>query len=131
MHRAWPLLLVALIAPLPGLADPLAGVWRTQAGRDGGFGEVTITPCADRLCGTVTRTFDAAGRETRGPDLGAEILRDLRGDGGGSYPEGTITDPESGRSYRARLRLTGPDRLEVGGCIMVFCRTAGTWQRVE
>lgn len=43
---------------------------------------------------------------------------------------GRIIDPESGRGYRARLRLRG-DVLEVGGCILMICRDAGAWQRVR
>lgn len=111
-------------------ADPLTGVWRTQPGRDGGFGHVEILPCPGGLCGTVVRTFDAAGQTVAASDLGAAILSEIRPTGGGGYGQGRIINPETGRSYTARLTLRG-DRLDVGGCILMICRNAGTWQRVE
>ncbi|WP_196053554.1 DUF2147 domain-containing protein [Paracoccus lichenicola] len=127
------LLALAALAFLgqPALAaDPLAGIWRTQPGRDGGFGHVEILPCGGGLCGTVVRTFDAQGQAVQAGDLGAAILADVVATGGGSYGKGRIINPETGRSYTARLTLRG-DLLDVGGCIMMICRNAGTWQRVQ
>lgn len=121
-------LLAALAVPARA-ADPLTGVWRTQPGRDGGFGHVEIVPCGAKLCGTVARTFDAQGRANTAPDLGATILDKVAPLGDGAYGEGRIINPETGRGYTARLRLRG-DQLEVGGCVLMICRNAGTWQRV-
>ncbi|MFC3169614.1 hypothetical protein [Paracoccus fontiphilus] len=36
---------LALLASPAVAADPLAGTWRTQPGKDGGFGHVEIVPC--------------------------------------------------------------------------------------
>lgn len=123
---------LALILPAQPVhaADPLAGIWRTQPGRDGGFGHVQIQPCAGGLCGTVVRTFDARGQANAASDLGAAILSEVLPTGEGTYGKGRIINPETGRSYTARLRLRG-DQLDVGGCIMMICRNAGTWQRVQ
>ncbi|WP_295047031.1 DUF2147 domain-containing protein [uncultured Paracoccus sp.] len=126
-----PVLAALLLAAAPAwAADPLAGIWRTQPGKDGGFGHVEIVPCGGGLCGTVVRTFDAAGTQTAAPDLGAAILSDVQPTGGGGYGKGRIINPETGRSYTARLTLRG-DLLDIGGCIMMICRDAGTWQRVK
>ena len=119
-----------LSAPAIHAADPLTGVWQTQPGRDGGFGHVEIRPCGGGLCGRVVRTFDARGQAVAASDLGAAILSDVLPTGDGTYAKGRITNPETGRSYTARLTLRG-DQLDVGGCIMMICRNAGTWQRVE
>ncbi|GHG19786.1 DUF2147 domain-containing protein [Paracoccus aerius] len=122
---------LALIAAQPAFAaDPLAGIWQTSPGRDGGFGHVQIKPCGAGLCGTVVRTFDASGKAVQASDLGAAILDQVQPTGGGGYGEGRIINPESGRSYTARLTLRG-DQLDVGGCILMICRNAGTWQRVK
>lgn len=124
-------LLTLVLSALPlHAADPLAGIWQTQPGRDGGFGHVEIRPCTGGLCGTVVRTFDAQGQAVAASDLGAAILSQVAPTGGGTYGEGRIINPETGRSYTARLTLRG-DQLDVGGCIMMICRNAGTWQRVE
>lgn len=126
-----PVLAALLSFALPAwAADPLTGVWQTQPGKDGGLGHVRIAPCAGGLCGTVIRTFDATGQEVAAGDLGAAILSGVLPTGSGGYGKGRIINPETGRSYTARLTLRG-DRLEVGGCIMMICRNAGTWQRVE
>ncbi len=124
-------LLALILSPQAAQAvDPLAGLWRTQPGRDGGFGHVQIQPCGGGLCGTVVRTFDAGGQPVAASDLGAAILSEVMPTGGGTYGKGRIINPETGRSYTARLTLRG-DQLDVGGCIMMICRNAGTWQRVE
>ena len=132
MKRAVALALttLALSAAPTWAADPLAGTWRTQPGKDGGFGHVEILPCGDALCGTVVRTFDAAGQAVAASDLGAAILADVLPTGGGTYGKGRIINPETGRGYTARLTLRG-DLLDIGGCVMMICRNAGTWQRVK
>ena len=72
-------------------------------------------------------------------DEGPIALRYPRGEGVGTempafgiplaIGKGRIVNPESGRGYTARLKLRG-DRLDIGGCVMMICRDAGTWQRV-
>lgn len=121
---------LALSAAPAWAADPLAGTWRTQPGKDGGFGHVEILPCGEGLCGTVVRTFDAAGHAVAASDLGASVLADVLPTGGGTYGKGRIINPETGRGYTARLTLRG-DLLDVGGCVMMICRNAGTWRRVR
>jgi len=49
--------------------------------------------------------------------LGQVILKDMHPDGEGGLGGGTIYDPDSGRTYRCKLELLGPDRLQVRGFI--------------
>ena len=51
--------------------------------------------------------------------------------GDGSYAGGTITDPQAGRTYRAKMALAG-DALKVSGCVAggLLCRSQ-TWARVR
>ncbi|MDQ1899529.1 DUF2147 domain-containing protein [Paracoccus sp. WLY502] len=130
MTRVLTLVALALIAQPAWAADPLAGTWRTQPGKSGGFGHVEIVPCGGALCGTVVETFDASGRPVAASDLGAVILDGIAPTGNGGYGKGRIINPETGRSYTARLVLRG-DALDIGGCVMMICRNAGTWQRVR
>lgn len=129
-QTAFSLVTLALLAAPALAADPLVGTWQTQPGRGGGFGHVEITPCSGGLCGTVVRTFDQTGKAVAANDLGALILDKVVATGGGAYGEGRIINPETGRGYTARLNLRG-DQLDIGGCVMMICRNAGTWQRVN
>lgn len=110
-------------------ADPIEGVWRTQANADGGTGLVQIAPCGDALCGTVIGDVDAAGKRVPSGIQGMTVLRDVRG-ASGTYTEGKVINPETGRSYAARLILKG-DGLDVGGCMLGICRSGGVWRRVD
>ncbi|WP_265502026.1 DUF2147 domain-containing protein [Paracoccus beibuensis] len=125
------LLPVLVLTALPAWgADPLAGVWRTQPGRDGGYGHVRIAPCGSTLCGTLEQSFDATGRAVMRAGTGALILSGIAATADGRYGQGRILNPETQKDYAARLTLKG-DRLEVAGCVMTICRVAGLWQRVK
>jgi uncharacterized protein (DUF2147 family) len=131
-----------LAVATPAMADPrVTGEWNTatQSAR------IAIGPCvhdATLLCGRIaslTRPLGADGapvRDGKNPDpglrsrpvLGIELLRGFRPAGSDRWTGGTIYDPERGRTFDAQLRLTGPDTLEVKGCVMIFCE-AQTWRR--
>lgn len=119
------------------------GVWWAE----GGAAKVEIAACGDALCGRVVwlrSPFDPHGcplRDERNPDpglrgrplLGVDILRDLRPDSSehGVWSGGEVYDPGSGRTFRVRLELEGPDRLALRGYLglQVLGRTA-RWIRV-
>jgi uncharacterized protein (DUF2147 family) len=125
--------LAAMLAVLAGgaLADPVEGVWRTQANDEGNFADVRIAPCGGALCGRMVTSYDASGRPIVGPHEGALIVEGMSPSGGGAYGGGTITDPQAGRTYGARMSLAG-DALRVSGCLAggLLCRSQ-TWQRVR
>jgi uncharacterized protein (DUF2147 family) len=108
--------------------DPL-GRWYAE----GGAAQVEIRPCGAALCGQVVwlrSPFDENGcglRDRYNPDeslrhrpvVGLEVLRGLVPSPGadGSWENGTIYDPGSGKTYRASMSTLGEDRLEVRGYI--------------
>ena len=49
--------------------------------------------------------------------LGLKILDGFTATGEGLWEKGTIYDPESGKTYQCRMKLTAKDRLEVRGFI--------------
>jgi uncharacterized protein (DUF2147 family) len=136
----------ALAATLAGAGPALAddgvlGDWLTASGK----ARVAIGPCARDpalLCGRIAwlaqplgadgaplsdrRNRDAAQRGR--PLLGAAIVEGFRPAGPGHWRGGTVYDPERGRAFEAQLRLTGPDTLEVKGCVLFVCE-AQTWRR--
>ncbi|HLM52516.1 MAG TPA: DUF2147 domain-containing protein [Pseudoxanthomonas sp.] len=57
------------------------------------------------------------------PIIGMEIIRGMRKDGG-SWSGGSILNPDEGKVYRSKMQLIdGGDKLEVSGCIAVFCKS--------
>ena len=62
------------------------------------------------------------------PIVGLPLLQDFASTGPDSWGDGTIYDPEGGKTYKSKMRLDGADRLEVSGCILFFCR-GQTWTR--
>ncbi|XBQ15952.1 MAG: DUF2147 domain-containing protein [Oceanicaulis sp.] len=131
-------------APSPPEAQPapVHGLWATS--EEGG--RVRIGPCGDapeELCGELV---DAAALRAD-PDLAdannpdpEQRSRPLRGvlviDGferseDGDWEPGVLYDPEEGRRItNGHVRLAGPDRLEVRGCVAFICRTQ-VWTRIE
>src|SRR5512139_3361495 len=100
---------------------------------------IAIAPCGSRVCGRIARALirkpGHPDTDVRNPDpslrrkplIGLQILSGFVPDGD-RWDQGSIYDPESGKSYRSILRL-GPDgSLNVSGCILFICRTQ-RWTR--
>jgi uncharacterized protein (DUF2147 family) len=113
------------------------GLWRTQVDR----GEVRFEACGDKLCGRLVTSdrlkafpdqrdvhnHDKALR-TR-PLKGALIAHGFSG-GPTRFAGGKVYDPAGGGTYSGRITLTGPNTLELTGCIVApFCRSQ-TWTRI-
>lgn len=110
-------------------ADPSAGIWKTQPGDDGAFGHVTIAPCGSAICGTLTRSFDPAGKEFNSAAKGKRIIWDMVPQGGGAYAKGKIWAPDRDKTYNSKMTLSG-NVLKVSGCVLGICRDQ-TWTRVN
>ncbi|WP_138468364.1 DUF2147 domain-containing protein [Poseidonocella sp. HB161398] len=123
------LICAALVAAGPLLADPAEGLWKTEPGRDGTFGHVSIAACGAALCGTLKEAFNADGSHRDSGAVGKPIVWDMRPEGGGQYDHGRIWDPQRDKTFRSKMVLEG-DRLDVSGCVGPFC-VAQTWQRLN
>jgi len=96
-------------------AKTVAGEWLTE---DGG-GVIRIAPCGSALCGRIVgmADFGPSGTPTdvQGrPQCGLEIIHELRQSEPGRW-SGTITNPEDGQTYDARLSVDKTGRLRVRG----------------
>ncbi len=114
------------------LADPVDGTWKTAEGEDGGYLHVSIAACGSAICGTIVSAYDADGAGS--PDyehLGKKLLWDMNAEGGGAYGGGKIWAPDSGKTYKSKMSLSG-STLEVKGCVAggMICR-GQNWKRVN
>ena len=117
------------------------GEWTTE----GGKARVRIAACPQdpqRLCGVIEWSYRPPGAEAgplqdinnqdpalrSRPIVGLPLLQGFAPTGPDSWGDGTIYDPEGGKTYKSKMRLDGADRLEVSGCILFFCR-GQTWTR--
>ena len=118
-------------------AEPISGRWVTAESD----AIVEIKPCGNTTCGTISRFLvpppdGADQRDINNPEtrlrsrklLGLPILTEFRAES--DLWRGRIYDPKSGRSYRSVIRRTGPDTIEVRGCLGPFCQ-AQTWRRAR
>ncbi|WP_349656328.1 DUF2147 domain-containing protein [Xanthomonas sp. 10-10] len=115
-------------------AEPITGKWFT----DNQQALVDIQPCGASLCGTIvkvlrakpgSRTTDAlnpdpAKRHT--PMEGTVILSELVD--AGNLWKGKIYNPESGKTYAAKIKREVDGSLKVEGCVAFICQ-GPTWQR--
>lgn len=142
MHYIWRvavfcLAILALQSTPASAQSSITGNWLT----DGGKAIVTIARCGSNICGRISRvlvrTPDEDQRDVNNPDAslrnrpieGLRVLSGFRRDGD-QYRHGQIYDPESGRSYNARLRLNANGSLRVTGCLSLGwpCQSQ-TWTR--
>lgn len=113
-------------------ADPVAGLWQTEAGDSGGYLHVAMAPCGSAVCGTIKAAFDSSGAASAGYEhLGKQLVWDMQAGGGGSYAGGTIWAPDKDKTYASKMALNG-SVLEVKGCVAggLICR-GQSWTRVK
>jgi uncharacterized protein (DUF2147 family) len=132
---------LALGLAAPASAASPVGTWYAE----GGAAQVAVEPCGPELCGRVVwlrSPFDEHGcdlRDRQNPDPtlrgrkveGLEVLRGLVPQGDGTWGNGRVYDPASGKTYTCTLALDGNDRVRLRGYVGIplLGRTT-TWIRV-
>lgn len=130
--------LALAVAAAPAQAADIAGLWSTGS-QDG---RVQIYRCGDAYCG---RIVDAAPlranpdqRDVRNGDpalrtrrlKGLQVIAGFTG-GPTEWKGGPVYDPETGDgATTGYLKLRPDGRLELKGCVAIFCRTK-VWTRVR
>lgn len=66
------------------------------------------------------------------PIIGLVVLKDFENDGNGKYVNGTIYDPENGKTYKCKMTLVDNNNLDVRGYVGIpaFGRTEN-WTRAK
>ena len=134
------ILLSATSSHASGQTD-VVGNWQTNENSS----MVEIYPCGEKLCGKVVwlknpnyiRAEDGpVGTlkvDRKNPDpslrnrqiLGLQVIEGLTAVGNDSWEKGRCYDPESGHTYKCKMHLASPERLEMRGYIGIslFGRT--------
>lgn len=140
------LVLLAATTAFGADQNGILGIWKTEQDES----KVEIYRCGEMICGTIIwlknpRYTDSRDGEVgtpvidrKNPDptlqgrpvLGLRILNGFAPEGKNYWGNGTCYDPKSGNTYRGRIHLAAPDRLELRGYIGIplFGRTA-VWTR--
>jgi uncharacterized protein (DUF2147 family) len=125
-------LLIATTSFGAGPGDIL-GSWTT----DGGDSRLELFKCGEKICGKIAwlkepnfiaskdgpigrtkvdrKNLDPALRNR--PILGLQVMKGLTAKGGNRWGNGACYDPETGKSYKCKMRLASPGRLELRGYI--------------
>ena len=125
-----------------GLAQSPIGTWKTvddQTGKDKSY--VEIYEKDGKLFGKVTKILtkgkenakceDCKGDKKDKPILGMVILSDLSKKGN-EWTGGKIFDPNSGKEYKAIIKLNGNDKLDVRGYVgLPMVGRTQTWTKVK
>lgn len=121
-------LAAAIMWAATGLAaDPVSGLWQTQVD-DGRYAYVDMKPCGDKICGSIAKAFDSNG-PYEGENIGKLLVWDMAPGGNGSYSNGKIWQPSTGKIYRSKMKLNG-NKLNVSGCVGPICKKQ-VWARVQ
>ena len=104
-----------------------------------------IFKCGEKLCGKITWLKEPnrdgkpktdinnpdAKLKTR-PTLGMVFMKDFEYDEANKWDDGTIYDPESGKTYSCYMKMINKDRMEVKGYIGIsLIGRSQNWVRVD
>lgn len=126
------ILLAATSSPASGQSDAI-GNWSTV----GNSSHIEIYPCGEKLCGKVVwlknpnyihaedgpvgtmkvdrKNPDPALRNR--PILGLQVIEGLTAVNDDIWEKGKCYDPESGNTYKCRMHLASPEKLEMRGYV--------------
>ena len=129
---------IALFASLAQAATPADGDWKTQ--KDNAV--VRISGCGDALCGYLVTSdrlkshpeqMDVRNRDKslRSRTLkGMALFSGLKG-GPTEWTDGSLYDPEDGKTYKGSIRLVDVDTMKLTGCVFVPLCLSQTWTRIR
>jgi uncharacterized protein (DUF2147 family) len=143
----WLCVLSAATAAYAAGGDDILGVWNNEE-KDA---KIEIFKCSGKYCGKIVfakepnypagskegtpgtprldhNNPDTAKRST--PIIGLQIVNDFIFAGENAWKGGTVYDPKIGKTYRGKMTLVSPNKLDLRGFVGIplFGRTT-TWTR--
>jgi uncharacterized protein (DUF2147 family) len=134
-------ILLTAINALGAGPDDILGSWKTEGGKSA----LEFFRCGEKICGKIVWLkvplyIDSADGPVGKPKvdlknpkpalrhrpiLGLQVMNGVTATGDNRWEHGTCYDPESGNTYKCKMRLTSPHRLEIRGYIGIslFGRT--------
>ena len=117
------------------------GVWTNEEGK----ARFEIYQCGDKLCGKIVKLKEPYRNgkpkmDDNNPDKklrnrpleGLIFLKGFEYTGNNKWDDGTIYDPESGKTYSSYMKMTGKDSLEVKGYIGIsLIGRSQNWTRIR
>src|SRR5258708_10579397 len=70
-----------------------------------------------------------AAKQSR-PTLGMPILIDMKKNSTGDQGDGQVYNAKDGQLYKSSIRVSGPDQLEIQGCVLGFLCGGETLTRI-
>lgn len=134
--KVWTLIATVLLTATTSFGagpDDVLGSWKT----DGGDSRLELFRCGEKVCGKIIwlkepnyiDSKDGPVGKTKvdrknpvpalrkRPILGLQVMKGLTAKDGNRWGNGTCYDPETGKSYKCKMHLVSPDRLELRGYI--------------
>lgn len=136
------LLSAALALPVLANEGPSpVGIWLS----DDKESKLEVFQCEEKLCGKIiwlknnkredgSPLLDANNEDEslrNRPILGLEILQGLEKQSAKKWDDGKVYDPESGKTYRAKIALKSSEKMKLSGCINSFLCQGDNWHRSE
>jgi uncharacterized protein (DUF2147 family) len=118
----------------PALAADPTGDWKVADG----VANIRVAECYGSMWGAVVWEQVPGGHDKNNPDaakqsrptLGMPILIDMKKNSTADQWEGQVYNAKDGQLYKSTIKLTGPDQLEIQGCVLGFLCGGETWTRV-
>ncbi|MGF6228269.1 uncharacterized protein (DUF2147 family) [Inquilinus ginsengisoli] len=128
---------VLALASSASATEGIKGFWRTGDGRS----VIQITDCNTGICGLIAALPpDAPATDVNNPDESKRgkplcrliMLHSFTQASDTEWEDGTIYDPKSGKTYDAKMHLTGPDTLDLRGYVGIsLLGRTDTWTRQQ
>jgi uncharacterized protein (DUF2147 family) len=116
------------------MAEDPTGDWRVADG----VANIRVAECNGSVWGVVSWEKTPGGRDKNNPDvskqnrptLGMPILIDMKKKPSADQWEGQVYNAKDGQFYSSTIKPTGPDQMEIQGCVLGFLCGGETWTRV-